>query len=105
MSDTVHYTGKIKKLDFGDLTEDEIKIILKQRDFTIPAGYELGEVEGLLIINGQYYEEIEKEKLCEGDVFHAEKHGDEIHFRVQYYNGGCCFEEALEEALNNSNIK
>lgn len=106
MSETVHYTGKIKRLDFGDLTEDEIRLVLEKRDFSIPKYvHDMEEIEGLLILNGKYYEEIEKNQVGDGDVFHAEKNGDEINFRVQYYNGGCSFNEALEKALDDAKIK
>lgn len=106
MSETVHYTGKIKKLDFGDLTEDEIRLVLEKRNFSIPKyRHDMEEIEGLLILNGKYYEEIEKKQLSDGDIFHAEKNGDEINFSVQYYNGSCSFVEALEEALDDAKIE
>ena len=55
------------------------------------------------IINGDdIYEIIEEEDLSTDDIFEATKNPDgTINFLVQYYNGGCGFNEAIETALQN----
>lgn len=48
------------------------------------------------------YEVIEDFKTSGQDIFHAveNKAKNEIDFTVQYYNGGCCFDEAIGKALS-----
>jgi hypothetical protein len=37
-----------------------------------------------------------------GDIMYARQRSDgQIDFVLEYYNGGCCFSEAIEEALEN----
>lgn len=46
-----------------------------------------------------YSVEVERD-MDGGDIFHAKKNEDgTINFILQYYNGGCSFTEAMDEAL------
>jgi hypothetical protein len=53
-------------------------------------------------INGLVYE-IESNKLDPSDAVYIASSNEDgsINFEVRYYNGGCSFSEALEEALKN----
>jgi hypothetical protein len=53
--------------------------------------------------DGKWYKLLKKEKFDPYDsIFKAiKKEDEEIDFILHYYNGGCCFSEALEEALKN----
>ncbi len=54
------------------------------------------------MIGNSLYGAQEREVLQFNDLFEAKKNTDgTIDFLVQYYNGGYCFEEAVEEALDN----
>jgi hypothetical protein len=86
MSETVHYSGKLQRLN---VTQDEYE-----------ANYGEPDYESFVPINGLMYEVI-KCKEYTGDIFQAKDNLDgTIDFQVQYYNGGCGFSEALEYALN-----
>ena len=36
--------------------------------------------------------------IYDDDMCRATRNGDKIEFILNYYNGGCCFDEALEDA-------
>ena len=104
MSETVFYTGKVKKLGLSDLSWAEKKMVLKSRGFDVDKcddEDDLYDVENLAVINEDIYEVIEKNGVDDvDDIFIAKK--DEsgvICFSVKYYNGGCGFEDALETAI------
>ncbi len=100
MSKTVHYIGKIKKLNFGDLDANEIKTVLKMRGYEANSWNTLEDIKGVLSVNGEHYGIIEKKELVGGDVFYSEKQGEEIHYRVQYDSNEHTFTEAIEKALD-----
>lgn len=58
----------------------------------------------LIICNNTVYKVIECIELNpEFDIFKAKVNSEgTIDFEVMYYNGGCGFSEAIEEALNNA---
>lgn len=117
MSDYVRFKGKIKKVDIGDLTATEY--LLKQmsdRDVDIynrmsekfgevsnyELIYEFSSIEDkYAIVNNSLYEILSKTELdCEEDIYEADVDiDDNINFHLMYYNGGCSFDEALEEAI------
>lgn len=55
-----------------------------------------------VIYEGAVYEVIEVSDLEESDIFESKDNSDgTIGFLVQFYNGGCSFDEAIEYALKN----
>lgn len=109
LSETVHYKGILKKVEKleGEKLEDQCKRLLENKDlpsyFDSYAEYILDEYyREITIQNGVVYR-IEKEEIDPySDIFKATM-GDngEIKFEVRYYNGGCGFDEAIEEAIKN----
>lgn len=54
------------------------------------------------ITDAAVYEVEAEEKDPDDDIFRATKNEDgSIDFEVKYYNGGCSFNEALDEAIRN----
>ncbi|EKS4345002.1 hypothetical protein QB607_003005 [Clostridium botulinum] len=112
MSEMVQYKGKLIKLEKlnNETLEQQSERICKENNFyKLPDFYytwaecltsEL--YERYYISNDSLYS-IESEQVDpEYDMFNASlnKNG-EIEFEVKYYNGGCGFNEALDEAMNN----
>ena len=114
MSETVYYTGKIKKVDTKDLNNiDYIKKYVKDNNLKKPKWlsnndyniFELLDAYGLfekfVEVEDELYEVLEKfdlniyDDLYEGDL----NLDDEIEFTVKYYNGGCSFPEAINEVV------
>ncbi len=113
MSETVTHIGKLQKIEFPGVTDPEAvaKLILQLKGLTdkFRPEYFNGYCEWLLDdfheefidVDGSWYMILENKEL-EGDIFQATKNEDgTVDFVVQYYNGGCCLSEALEEALKN----
>jgi len=116
MSETVRYTGKLKEIKTHDIaiylidsspdkeTRDEI---YSKYDFTYENDlnemfWEYDFCEDFVLSNGKLYEIISKNKQeCEYEFFEATKANDIINFHVMYYNGGCGFSEAINEAIDN----
>lgn len=104
MSDTVHYKGKLTST--GKTLEEYLG------DVEIP-NYcnDLGEYfeeyyyDSALVIDDVIWE-IEKTSVDPyDDIAEASKNPDgTIDFVVRYYNGGTCFSEMLDEALENVGI-
>jgi hypothetical protein len=109
LSETVHYKGVLKKVERleGEKLEDQCKRLLENKSlptyFDSYVEYLLDErYHEITIQNGVVYR-VEKESVdSDGDIFRATT-GDsgEIKFEVRYYNGGCGFDEAIEEAIKN----
>ena len=115
MSETVHYKGKlieIKRLNNESL-EDLCERICKEKGVNELSTYNDTWADQItdsfwqdtVIVNDKLYKIQDKEYLDnEFDIYSASLNPDgTIDFDVMYYNGGCCFTEALEEALNNIN--
>jgi len=111
MSETVHYTGKITliKQPDNETMQQMAKRILNEIGHKIDPYFKenylecISELESYELINDSLYK-IEDLEYCDHvpDIFDANKSADgSISFRVQYYNGGCGFNEALEEAMSN----
>jgi hypothetical protein len=110
MSETVHYRGVLKRLErvAEETLEEQCKRLLDGKDlpdyFDSYAEFIVDEkYHEITIQNGSVYR-VEKEDVDpDGDIFKStiNENGD-IEFEVRYYNGGCGFEEALEEAMNRS---
>lgn len=60
--------------------------------------------EEFVVYNDVLYSVLKEEIDMDEDIFIAKvnKNGD-IDFEVKYYNGGCGFEEAIEEAIDKLN--
>lgn len=114
MSEYVRYKGKIKPLgnvlDLEDFAEKCLRECLSEERYSKLENYYNTKVEFLadecyksfLISHGVLYEILEKKDLsCEYDMFEATELSDgTVEYQVMYYNGGCGFSEAIEEALN-----
>ena len=104
MSQTEHHIGKLKPT--GQSVDNYVK------DCDIPSYYDSDEEyfndvfqEKAFQINGIVYE-VETKELND-DYIAISKHNDDgtIDFQVKFYNGGCSFNEAVEEALKNKESK
>ena len=103
MSETEAYTGVLKP------TGKTLKEVMDDQIF--PSYYDKNDEDDvneffmdlfhqdMILVNGMVYE-VEKEDKSDGDIFESTilENGN-IKFTVQYYNGGCSFDEAIEEAL------
>jgi len=110
MSETVSYTGKIKKVATGEPNAEQYsRLFFKNISIEyLPNGYtsftELIHEYNHELINGDLYHIVEKKELTGGDMFVVNDLGNnEYEFIVQYYNGGCCFSEAIEQGFKNLN--
>jgi hypothetical protein len=107
VSETVHYKGVLKYVERndGESLEEQCKRLLENKEipsyFDSYAEYFADEYyHKFTIQNGNLYS-VEKEDVDPFyDMFNASitDNGD-IKFEVRYYNGGCGFDEAIEEAL------
>lgn len=107
MSETVHYKGVLKQIERyeGEPLEEQCKRLLENKDlpsyFDSYAEYLIDEnYQKITIQNGIVYR-VEKEEVDpDSDIFKASINDQgEIEYEVRYYNGGCGFDEAIEEAL------
>lgn len=109
MSEVDHYSGKlieIPKLK-NETLDEQCKRLLKVDKLnkhygTFQEMFEEELYEEYKIHKNVIYKLEEKKYIdCSDDIFVAHKNNDgTIAFEVQYYNGGCCFSEALDYALN-----
>lgn len=118
MSSTETHFGKVK--DITDVTktiEEQCKTLIQKQfsennknfddiDYSIYNSFKewINDeyYEKYLIIKDKIYEILEDEELDESNIFIATKNEDNtINFFVQFYNGGCCLNEAIEMALKN----
>ena len=109
MSEIEHYRGILKevaRLDDESL-ESQCKRLLHDDKLR---SYEATYTDALLDRNYQIYiikndvlYEVSKVALGpDGDIFNMYKNNDgTLSFEVRYYNGGCGFDEAIEEAFSN----
>lgn len=99
MSETVYFKGKLKPTG-----KDLINYV---DDHDIPDYYDSDEEyfndylsESAIVIDGKVFEVERTQFEDSDDIFESTKNEDgTIDFQVKYYNGGCCFGEALEYAL------
>ncbi|MNW52740.1 hypothetical protein D3C74_302720 [compost metagenome] len=108
MSETVHYKGILRKTERfeNETLEDQCKRLLDNKklpkycdsyqEFFLDENY-----SGAVIQEGDIYlvEKIEVDP--DSGIFKAKIiNNNEIEFEVRYYNGGCSFNEAIDEAFN-----
>ncbi|EQB4340395.1 hypothetical protein ACYJ2U_001711 [Clostridium botulinum] len=112
MSETVHYIGKLIKLKrlSNETLEQQCEEVCKENNlYNLPDFYGTWEEYLTSELYKKYYINkddlyvIESEQVDpEYDIFNASMNDNgEIEFEVKYYNGGCRFDEALDEAMSN----
>ncbi len=111
MSETVRYTGKIKEINIpNDLIEVKEIVKFVSLTFKIPEeNFEIFNDEITYIDSSKvlfnfktkkFYEVLEKKYCCSDDDFLiAERDNNVINFNLQFYKGGCSFNEAIIEAI------
>jgi ATP:corrinoid adenosyltransferase len=114
MSEQVMYTGKIKKVDTGIGTfESFMEAVIKEKSMwneylerknkyseTIEEFFLEEFYEKYVMISDELYEILTHEFYDTEDIFKAIDNKDGTYdFVVSFYNGGCSFNEAIEEAL------
>lgn len=107
MSETVHFKGVLIKLERNEneSLEEQCKRLMEDKE--LPSYFDnyqeflLDSYYHRFAIHNNCLYQVEKEDLDpDGDIFKASlKENGEIDFEVRYYNGGCGFEEAINEAL------
>jgi len=104
MSQTEHHIGKL--IPTGQSVDHYVK------DCIIPSYYDDNEEyfndefqEKAFAINGIVYEVETKDVADDGDIAISKLNSDgSIDFQVKFYNGGCSFNEAIEDALKNKEV-
>ena len=109
MSETRHFTGKLVYLEKNSPTEtleEQCKRISNKPLYNWADSYaeqllDDGDYEKYIIIGDRLYETKDvDEKDADDNIFEARKiNGKDFEFEVRYYDGGCSFPEAIEEAL------
>lgn len=106
MSETKHYTGKLVPLNRkgGETLEEQCKRCMNGRP--LPNYYDSYEEwitdvkSGAVLSHGGILYSVIRDMIDDDrDIFKARAIGEEIHFDVKYYNGGCNFEEAINIAI------
>lgn len=121
MSYTEFHTGRLYPINFGKDLEGFCKRIAKENNIELGEDWEedfkekfdkyevkRGHVKEEYFIQGEnLYRVIDHEESDSEEYFmKLSKHGDDsISFVGQFYNGGTCFSEMLEEALEELNSK
>lgn len=107
MSEEEYWAGKLIPVEMLSSTEDTCKKICKEHGWVLDAYYdswrEVLEEEGYkdyCIVDSKIFKvEADKEDPC-GDIYKAKFNEDGTYdFVLKFYNGGCSFTEAIEEAL------
>jgi len=108
MSETVHYKGVLNKIERyeNETMEQQCKRLLDGKElpsyFDTYAEYLVDEFYHEMTIQDGVVYRVEriKEVDPDGDIFNAKLQNDgRVEFEIRYYNGGCGFDEAIEEAL------
>lgn len=110
MSEVVTYTGKIRKVEpkENETLEDVCKIILERYGCKTLEGGSWPEMlcdklyERYVVVDGSVYEVIESHYQDPDDFYCAAHRNPDgtISYDIRYHNGGCCFTEAIEAAIN-----
>ena len=108
MSEMVFYKGTLTKINNGKTFKENCIEICKDIDKNTLADYEslqqyISEefYDKYYIYENQLYKMKVKSVDLDNDIFNAnmDKSG-KIKFEVKYYNGGCGFNEAMDEAMD-----
>jgi len=105
MSETVHYKGKLGRVEFleNEDLEGLCERILKgdKGDHCDTFAEYLEEFEQFVIIKDRVFKVLEKIEADSESIFNISTNDNAVFdFEVMYYNGGCCFGEALEYAFD-----
>lgn len=114
MSEQVHYKGKIRPVErlYHESLEEQCQRIMNEKGYeSLDDYYDSWEeaiayryYEEYVIIDEELYIVELKEDVDDIDVYNIHKNKDgSFDYEVSYYNGGCCFEEALQEAMDRMN--
>lgn len=109
MSETVHYKGKLAKVEIlqNETIEDTCKRICEKEGITELPEYTSDFRECIfdtlydkyIEIDGELYKFIENKEIGDFDIFDMHQNNDgTFDFDVMFYNGGCSLSEALETA-------
>jgi hypothetical protein len=107
MSEMEQWKGKLTKIDIPEkykTWKEQIKYLKTQGNYfeSIDFNEEYCDYKdsSCFYYDSQWYEITTEQFEDYNDIFNAtEGPNNEIHFVLKYYNGRCCFDEALEEAL------
>jgi hypothetical protein len=109
MSEDVHYKGKLTEVDCEDIDDfirDQLKGVEPPKWYDFSNSEELREyflyeyTEDRYLIANEVLYRVQKYELDPYGHFLANRNPDgSISFDVKYYNGGCGFTEAIEQAL------
>jgi len=107
MSENEAYFGKLKEIKYSGAIEDIILKICEEENYeidknNIKESFYDEAYDDYVVVDDKIYKIIESNYVDPYEIFKASKNDDgTINFIVSYYNGGCGFTEAIEEALNN----
>lgn len=99
--------GKIKLLEKleSETLEEQCKRILNNKKESYYDSYEeaIGDCDEKYIVHNDNVYEVIEDQWCDGDdIFEAKRNNDKtISYVLSYYNGGCGFNEAIRESLDN----
>lgn len=106
MSDYEHWKGTLKEIEIPkefDSWEKQVEYLQSQgyhfEDLDLEDKWYSGGDSDCVLVNDKWYKVTKEERDIDDDIIEAEQNGDFIRFELRYYNGGCCFSEALEEAV------
>lgn len=113
MSETVHYKGVLKRIKKyeGETLEEQCKRLLENKElptyFDSYQEYLVDQNYQEITVQNNVVYRVEKETVeQDSGIFKANLKGNgDIEFETRYYNGGCGFNEAIEEALMNIHHK
>ena len=102
MSETEHFKGKLTPT--GKTVEQYMKFVDTPSYYDNKTEHFNDEFCSVAVeIDGEVYAIVRNEYEDGDDIFESSKNEDgTIDFQVKYYNGGCGFGEAMEEALKNT---
>ena len=111
MSQIVHYKGILKRVE--RLNNEDLEGCCKRlcNNDDLPSYYDNYQefltdeyYKKYTILGGEVYLVEEIQNYEDKDIFEIEKISDDKYsFELKYYNGGCAFDEAIEEAFDKMN--
>jgi len=107
MSETVHYKGTLKevvRLNNETLNDQCKRILNNEKLESYFESYDeklLNDCYEEYTIHDNILYSVEKQDIeNDGEIFNISKNGNgTFDFEVRYYNGGCCFDEAISYAF------
>lgn len=117
MSETEYHKGTLKKINTNGKTVKEYLLDFMTKNNIIPESdndyddvcswwsettWDLPEFRYKFFIRGETLYEMENIELTNDECTATVDAEGTIHYYLSYYNGGCSFQEALEEALDNN---